>query len=169
MHSLIVCTELNNGIGVNNTIPWHSAADFKHFKQCTIGKKVVMGYNTWKSLPEKARPLAERTNVIVTSRPQSAEDKVYSEQRNVIFIHESTLQSFLETNTSCVIIGGAKIYQLALPHVFQIIQSVIPESHECDTFFTFPDAQFEHYDTETLSDGVKVRYYERILSGKVLW
>lgn len=169
MTSLIVCTDLNGGIGVNNTIPWHSSEDFKHFKRFTTGKTVVMGYKTWQSLPAKARPLPDRLNVIVTSRPLTDEDRKYAEMLNVIFIAESTLQSFLATNPDCVVMGGAKIYQLALPHVNLIVQSVIQQEHECDAFFQYPENMFFTSSTEELADGVVVHYRDRVLSSKVHW
>lgn len=169
MNSLIVCTDLNEGIGINNTIPWYSSEDFKHFKNFTMGKKVLMGYKTWQSLPEKARPLPGRQNIIVTSRALSEKDQFFANMNGVQFIQKDILQSFLKTNTSLVIMGGAQIYQLCLHHVDQIVQSVYPEQFSCDAFFTYPKDEFEEVALVGLSDGVEVHYLKRVKDGKVDW
>lgn len=38
-------------IGLDNKIPWHNKADFKHFKSLTMGGILLVGYNTAKTLP----------------------------------------------------------------------------------------------------------------------
>lgn len=65
--SLIVARDWQGVIGVDGKIPWHCPADMALFKQITSGEKkaIVMGRNTWDSLP--VRPLPGRLNVVVTS------------------------------------------------------------------------------------------------------
>lgn len=46
------------------SIPWHSKLDMQHFKELTEGHTVVMGFNTWKSLP--VRPLPNRENIVIS-------------------------------------------------------------------------------------------------------
>ena len=53
-------------IGNNGALPWHIPEDLKHFQQLTRGKTVVMGKNTYYSLPEKYRPLPKRRNIVLT-------------------------------------------------------------------------------------------------------
>lgn len=53
MISLIVAFDNNNAIGKNNEIPWHLSEDLKRFKSITMGHTVIMGKNTWLSLPFK--------------------------------------------------------------------------------------------------------------------
>lgn len=52
-------------IGKDNELPWHSKADLQRFKKLTTGNVVIMGRNTWESLPSK--PLKDRINIVVTS------------------------------------------------------------------------------------------------------
>lgn len=40
----------NRAIGLDNALPWHLPEDLKHFKECTLGKPVIMGRHTWLSL-----------------------------------------------------------------------------------------------------------------------
>lgn len=63
---LIVACDPKGGIGYNNKLPWSNIqGDLPRFKELTTGKVIVMGRNTWESLPKK--PLPNRINVVVTS------------------------------------------------------------------------------------------------------
>ncbi len=53
-------------IGNSGTLPWHIPADLKHFKEITDGGIVVMGKNTYLSLPETYRPLPNRRNIVLS-------------------------------------------------------------------------------------------------------
>ena len=64
-------------IGNNGSIPWNIIEDMTHFKEITIHKTieypysiVIMGRNTWESIPEKRRPLTERFNIILSNDMQ---------------------------------------------------------------------------------------------------
>jgi dihydrofolate reductase len=64
---LIVACDPTGGIGYNNKLPWSKIeGDLPRFKKLTTGKVVVMGRNTWESLPVK--PLPNRINVVVTNK-----------------------------------------------------------------------------------------------------
>ena len=67
--SLIVAATRNQVIGLENQMPWHLPADLRYFKQCTLGKPIIMGRKTWESL---GRPLPGRLNIVV-SRQADAE------------------------------------------------------------------------------------------------
>ena len=59
MINIIITISKNRVIGKNNLIPWHIPEDLKYFKEQTSGKKsaLIMGSNTWKSLPTYPEPL----------------------------------------------------------------------------------------------------------------
>ena len=64
---LIVACDPKGGIGYNNKLPWSNIqGDLPRFKNLTQGQIIVMGRNTWDSLPKK--PLPNRFNVVVTSK-----------------------------------------------------------------------------------------------------
>lgn len=56
-------------IGKSNGLPWHIPEDMKRFREFTTGGIVVMGRNTYFSLPEKVRPLPNRRNIVITRTP----------------------------------------------------------------------------------------------------
>jgi dihydrofolate reductase len=64
---LIVACDPKGGIGYNNKLPWTNLqGDLPRFKELTTGKVILMGRNTWESLPK--RPLPNRINVVVTKQ-----------------------------------------------------------------------------------------------------
>src|SRR5690242_3767377 len=64
--SLIAAVSENHVIGKNNDLPWRLPDDMKFFMQTTKGHYVVMGRKNYQSLPDKFRPLPNRTNIVVT-------------------------------------------------------------------------------------------------------
>ncbi|MBR4715308.1 MAG: dihydrofolate reductase, partial [Bacteroidales bacterium] len=62
--SIIVAIAQNNAIGKDNDLIWHISDDLKRFKALTSGHTVIMGRNTWNSLPR--RPLPKRRNIVLT-------------------------------------------------------------------------------------------------------
>lgn len=139
-----------NGIGRDNTIPWHSAADFAHFKSTTTGAIVMMGANTWKSLPVK--PLPNRTNVVVSSNPI----------HGVETIHPTAIEQYLLSVKSDVyIIGGAMLVNSALYLCSELIITHIPDDYDCSVKLPNIFDDFTQYDSNFLSDGLEVKYYKR--------
>ena len=53
-------------IGSNNSLPWHIPEDLRRFREFTTGYTVLMGKNTYFSLPEKVRPLPNRRTIVMT-------------------------------------------------------------------------------------------------------
>lgn len=66
--NLILNRDENNIIGVDSELPYHIKEDMKWFQKHTLHNIVVMGYNTWKSLPK--RPLKNRYNVVISKNHQ---------------------------------------------------------------------------------------------------
>ena len=76
MITLIVARDRNGAIGKDGDIPWRAPEDLAFFQRETTGGAVIMGRNTWDSLPFK--PLKNRMNIVVTSRGVEAEHVVGS-------------------------------------------------------------------------------------------
>ena len=87
----------NNEIGKNNDLIWHLPKDLKFFKEQTLNKTVVMGYNTYKSLPNK---LPNR-NMIVLYDKEIEGVKTYPNE--YIMVQELN-------DEEIYIIGGASLY-----------------------------------------------------------
>jgi len=128
MITLIVAMDPHNGIGIDGKLPWQIKEDLKLFKERTLNHKVVMGRKTFESI---GKPLPNRENIVVTR------NQFLSNIEYVRIIHD--LESFLseneKTNEEIFIIGGAEIYQIALPYAKRLAISHINKSYNCDTFF----------------------------------
>lgn len=70
---LIYAQGSNGAFGLKNRLPWSGITeDMKHFSAVTKGHAVLMGRNTWDSLPEKYRPLPGRLNIVLSSKAKAS-------------------------------------------------------------------------------------------------
>jgi len=128
MLTLIVARARNGAIGRGNTIPWTAPEDLAFFQRETLGGALIMGRNTWESLPK--RPLPRRLNIVITSRPLTEEG-----------VRTATLATAQDIATNAgyarvYAIGGAGIYQAFLPLADRLlITEVALDIPDADTFF----------------------------------
>lgn len=141
----IVAIDLHNGISKNGVIPWSSKKDMTHFYKKTTGNIVIMGRNTYFSIPEERRPLKNRLNIVLTSQPSLYKDISNS---NVIFTDDdsiyidflnspekySNLFPFLIENFKVFVIGGKQIYEKLIPSCSTIWLTQIKKDYGCDLF-----------------------------------
>ena len=70
--TIIVAATVHNGIGHNARLPWRLPQEMAYFARVTSNASegnvnaVVMGRNTWESIPSKFRPLQKRLNVVIS-------------------------------------------------------------------------------------------------------
>jgi dihydrofolate reductase len=64
--TFVVAVARNGVIGKDGGLPWRVSSDLKLFRRLTMGKPVIMGRNTWESLP--VQPLPGRPNIVITRR-----------------------------------------------------------------------------------------------------
>lgn len=64
--SIIAALTSNAVIGNNGDLLWRLPNDMNFFKIITSGHPVIMGRKTWDSIPEKYKPLPNRTNIIMS-------------------------------------------------------------------------------------------------------
>lgn len=112
--SLIAAISQNQVIGRNNDLPWRLPDDMKYFMQTTKGHHVIMGRKNYQSIPEKFRPLPNRTNIVVTHQRDfmaSGCTVVHSLQEAIEVANKALEQEVF-------LIGGSQIYKegMALAH-----------------------------------------------------
>lgn len=163
--SLIVAFDTSLGIGLNNRLPWNIKNEMEFFKQYTSNPSfkntVIMGYNTWESIPNKNKPLKNRKNIILT-RNCSKINTLYETYNNPKQLEcYSSIDEMLDTlkcysietqeNSKCLeineniyyIIGGKHLYEAFLlqkeynKYLYSICISRIDKDYTCDTFFPF--------------------------------
>jgi dihydrofolate reductase len=131
MISIIVAIAENNAIGKNNQLLWHLPADMKIFKEKTIGHCVITGRKNYESIPEKFRPLPNRTNIVITRQ------KNYQAPGAIVV---SSLQEAIEkakaiSDDEIFIIGGGEIYAQSLSLADKIYLTKVHHTFDADTFF----------------------------------
>ena len=128
MISMIAAMAENRVIGNKNAIPWHLPADFKYFKETTLGKTIVMGLNTFNSIGGK--PLPGRKHIILTL------DKDYIAPENCVAAHsiEEVLEMAKDVE-ELMICGGASVYKQFLPLSQKIYLTYVHANPEGDTYF----------------------------------
>ena len=127
MHINMIFARAANGvIGRDNAMPWHLPEDMARFKRLTTGRPVIMGRKTWDSLSPKFRPLPGRTNVVITRQQDWKEAGA------------KTAASLADALAQCAaaeevwIIGGAQIYEQAVPLADRIEVTEIAQDFEGD-------------------------------------
>ena len=126
--SAIVAMDSQNGIGVNNQLPWHLPNDLKFFKSVTMGKSIVMGRKTYESL---GRPLPGRLNVVISSQQVAAPESVV-----VLNSIEAALAYVAQEGTEEVfIIGGGQIFAASLPILNTLYITEVHTTVAADIFF----------------------------------
>ncbi len=123
--TLIVATERQRGIGINNTLPWRLPEDLAFFKRTTTGHTIIMGRKTFDSI---GRPLPNRRNIVVTRNPDWSHPGVET---------AGSLQDAVSMagDGEAFVIGGAQIYIESLPLASKLIVTEIDADIECDAFF----------------------------------
>ena len=104
----IVAIAADGAIGRQGELLCHLPADMKHFKEVTMGHSIIMGRKTFESFPR--RPLPGRQNIVITRNA--------GWQYPGVTVAHGLNEAIAAAETDTVfIIGGAQIYELALPLV----------------------------------------------------
>lgn len=135
----------NNVIGKDNDMPWHLPLDFAYFKAETLGKRMLMGRKTWDSLGGK--PLKGRTSLVMTRDTDYA-----PEGAKVINTLEEALNEGRKED-ELMVIGGAEIYRMMLPHADKLIVTKIEQVFEGDT--RFPDVDWSQWKEVSNTKGIR--------------
>ena len=145
MLTLIAAVAENGAIGYQNKLLYWLPNDLKRFKALTTGHTIVMGRKTFESLPKGALP--NRRNIVLT--------------KNAHFIAENTetFASLEEALAACkpdeevFIIGGASIYQQALPYADRLCLTLVHDTPaEADVFFPWLNPADWKVETEERHD-----------------
>lgn len=124
--SLIVAAAADGVIGRDNAMPWHLPADLAHFKLLTWGKPIVMGRKTFEAI---GKPLPGRLNIVVTRDPAWRADGV-----SVAHSLDAALAA-VGTAPEVMVIGGAQLYEAALPRAARLHYTEVHAALDGDTRF----------------------------------
>ena len=137
---LIAAIGLNGELGLDNKLLWKSPSDLNRFKTITEGHPIIMGNNTFKSLPGI---LPNRKHYIVTSKllVDNRVESVHSIKDALLGLEGLTDKVF--------IIGGASIYKQALELglVDELLITHMSWEGKADTFLRLAYSKWELVDT----------------------
>lgn len=152
-YRILVGVDGNYGIGKKNALPWHFKKDLQYFYKMTTTNTtkqqheepcVIMGKNTWCSLPYK--PLKKRQNIILsrtttTTRTELGGNCEKGENNPLVFECPLRLDHYLNVNSiqNPWVIGGESIYNFYLHYmnVDRVYMTKIHNTYDCDTFFPY--------------------------------
>ena len=126
--AILACDE-NWGIGKAGTLPWpHNSADLKWFKNSTMGTTMIMGRNTWRSLPVK--PLPDRRHIVISQ----GEFKEFGPNVTRMYLEYFKKYHSMFGVVDFTIIGGAQLVESCLDIIDEFWLSRIEGSYDCDVF-----------------------------------
>ena len=152
MISIIAAVAKNRAIGYQNKLIYWLPNDLKRFKALTTGHTIIMGRNTFLSLPKGALP--NRRNIVLS-------------RSSKVFPGCDVYPSFEEALAHCAkdediyIIGGASVYKQALAVADRLCLTEIDDTPaEADTFFPSyeDDWQEESREDHPIDDRHDFRY-----------
>ena len=124
--SLIAALDENFAFGRKGQVPWHLPDDLRWFKQLTLGKYVLMGYNTALAI---GRALPDRANLVLSRRHGAP----FPGQTVVRSLEEAMA---LAGGTGLMVVGGGQVYAAALPLARRMFITWVDTAVEApDTFF----------------------------------
>lgn len=129
MINIIVATSNNLVIGKENDLPWSLPTDMKYFKDTTNGHIVIMGRKCWESIPEKYRPLPNRTNIVISrNKDYVAKGAIVTDDL------EHMLKMYASSDKEVFIIGGSALYKSAFKYANRLYLTQIFADIEGDVF-----------------------------------
>ncbi|MEK7612973.1 MAG: dihydrofolate reductase [Patescibacteria group bacterium] len=149
MVNAIVAMGENRLIGRKNGLVWHIPDDLKRFKTLTLGHPVIMGRKTFESiLTILGKPLPGRTNIVVTRSPDATSRRNLDNVLVTQSLKEALEKAGEIDQEEIFIIGGAQIYEQALPFVDRLYLTLIDDRKDGDAYFP----AYEHLFTKKLSE-----------------
>lgn len=151
----IVAMAENGAIGYRGDMPWHIPEDLRRFKAITTGHPVIMGRNTWLSLPR--RPLPGRRNIVISRTAD------YSAEGAEMATSVEEAIALCPSQEIPVIIGGGKVYHDALHLCSKLfVTLVLKDIDPADTFFPKIDPEIwkitDESDVFISLSGISYRY-----------
>lgn len=126
--NIIAAVAQNRAIGYKNRLLYWLPNDLKRFKSLTTGHTIVMGHNTYRSLPKGALP--NRRNVVLTRQKDLALTgcDCYTSVDEVL--------RNCEQDEEIYVIGGESVYRLFMEKADLLRLTIIDDVPEkADAFF----------------------------------
>ncbi|MFW6335890.1 MAG: dihydrofolate reductase [Phycisphaeraceae bacterium] len=142
--TLIAAVADNGVIGRGGDLPWRLPDDLKRFKRLTMGKPVILGRKTYQSI---GRPLPGRTMIVLS---RSADAGAYPAEVRLAGTLDEAMRRVDEADDAAgaMVIGGAAVYELAMPRAERMHLTHVHAEVEGDVFFPGFDASAWRVESE---------------------
>jgi dihydrofolate reductase len=158
--SAIVAVSENGVIGKENGLPWYLPAELANFKKITMGQPIIMGRKTHESI---GRALPGRLNIVITRNEayEAAEGcKVVNSLDEAIKAAEGADEAF--------VIGGATIYEQAMPRLDRLYLTRVKAVIDGDKYFQFDPSQWKQVSKKQYKADEKNKYdYEFMILERI--
>ncbi len=157
MFTIVVACCRSGAIGREGGLLHRIAEDLEFFKNTTLGHRIIVGRKTYESIPNR---LPGREVIIVTSNKD-----YFCPKRQDLIIAQSLEEafSFCREDEETFVIGGASIYQQALPFVEKIYLTRVEDDCVGDSYFKVDLEDWETLESEDFVTPKGLRYKRLIL------
>ena len=138
---LVAAVSENGVIGRDNALPWRLKSDMRHFRALTMGRPVLMGRKTYRSI---GKPLPGRTNIVVTRDSSFADDGVLAANTLTAALEAARGDALRRNVGEIAIIGGADLYGQLMPRADRLEITRVHTDIAGDTVFPAIDPDVWH-------------------------
>ncbi len=155
--TIIAAIGKNRELGKKGDLIWHIPEDLKYFKEKTMGKTIIMGKNTFNSLPKL---LPGRKHVILSEDDDFNKDICDS----IVFYNKDDLMEYINTelkDEDAFIVGGASMYTMFVDICDKMyLTRIDAEDKEADVYFPKfnPGDWYADMEKEYISSGIRVSH-----------
>ena len=150
--AIVVARARNGVIGKDGGLPWRLKSDMALFKQHTFGKPVIMGRKTWDSLPKK--PLPGRMNIVLTRDGSFEPHGALPVEIFGDAVQIGREQAEDDGAEEVCVIGGAALFDMAMPKTKRLYITEVDAEPEGDVFFpAFDEADWTEVRREAYPAG----------------
>lgn len=146
----IAAMSLNRVIGAQNKLPWHLPEELRWFKKMTTGNVIIMGRKTWESI---GKPLPNRETIVISRMPLEIPGVRTIRSLSELQPENDPREYF--------IIGGAQIFELALPLCSDLYLTIVKREVEGDVFFPAFESHFRQTEVVMDTPEFSIVHYER--------
>jgi len=126
----ILSADLNRGMGCSGQLLQRVPEDMKFFRKMTTGKVVVMGRETFESLPGR-QPLKDRVNIVLSRNADYDDDRLI-----ICRSLDELFDGLAKYDTDDVfVIGGESVYTQLLPYCSEVYVTRFEKVFDADRHF----------------------------------
>ncbi len=130
--ALVVAVAANGAIGRGGDLPWRLSSDLRYFRKVTMGKPVIMGRRTFKSLP---RVLDGRLNIVLSRDLGFVADGAVMAHSLEDALDVARASAARTGAPEIMVIGGEDVFRAVLPQAGRIYLTEVHAKPHADTWF----------------------------------